>query len=397
MNYTFGKYIIKLLKEHECVILPEIGGLILKNIPSHISNNKIYPASKIIRFNKNILTEDDLLVSELIKIDKLSYLDAKLQISKFVSTIKFDLAQKGFFDIENIGRFSLSENESIKFIANSDIDNLDKDNFGFKNINVFTVQRVIIKDNYSEIRTKKTVKISKRKTAKTIVRKLNKPAMVGLVATIVLMFGISSLIMTNTTVDKLKVENANVLNFLVPKQTELKKHYGEIISFDSFVQEEGKKKKKKKKKKKTASDNKNVIIIDDINEEETESESFVIKKEEVKKENSELDNYTKDFRKEEKNTEEEKIFTHPIINNVLTVHNKDNPIGYYIVIGAYGSLSNANKAKYTCSIDNTCRVFKTKTGMYRVAIYTTSDPESAIDILTDFKKNNNSYWLMLNE
>ena len=38
----------------------------------------------------------------------------------------------------------------------------------------------------------------------------------------------------------------------------------------------------------------------------------------------------------------------------------ENPEGYYVVIGAYSSLANANKSKYECSIENACSIFKTK-------------------------------------
>lgn len=408
MNRNLEKYIIDLLKEHECVVLPSIGGLLLKYIPAHISNNTVFPSNKIIHFNKNILNEDDLLLSEIMKKEGLSYLDAKNKVLKFSSTIKFELAQKGFFDIDGLGRMIILENDNIKFINDSNILNLDKDNFGFRNINVFPVQRVIIEDRKANIIEVETLELgSKNKSNKKI--NINQTSNFVLVATLLLIFGIFSLMFSNTSIESLKVKNASVLNILVPKKNEFKKHYGQVIAFDKYLQENKKKKKKKKIKGKKSKDNKNVIIIEDIEDDSNNNiieEDIKIKVEQSKSstDNSDLNNFTEDLTKEEKEPKSEKltstettIYSNLIIKDVLKVRNEDNPLGYYVIIGAFGSLTNANKAKYECSIDNTCKVFKAKSGMYRVGIYTDKDPEIAIDILDYYKKTNSSYWLLLNE
>jgi len=384
MNILFGQHIVNLLKEHECVVIPELGGLLLKNIEAHISNGKAYPSSKIIRFNKNILTDDDLLIAELVNKNQVSYLEAKLQVAKFVSTIKFNLQQKGFFTIIDLGRFILSEDNSLKFIPNTDIENLDKENFGLNSLNIFPIHREIIRPDKKVTKTK-VIEIQETLEAKENLRKIRKPALIGLVATLLLIFGITSLMFSNKTVEGLKVQNANVLNFLVSKNSEYKKYYRNVREIENIQEETGK--AKKKKKKKTKQDIKKVdVIIDDLR---------VEKSEDLKKY---ADNLTNNAEPETIHNEietEKSTFSHPLEDDILRV-SSDNPKGYYVVIGAYGSLENANKAKYQCSIDNTCNLFKTKNGMYRVAIFTSEDPQIAVDIVNYYKKQNQSYWLMEN-
>tara|TARA_B110000037_G_C17116904_1_gene504160 strand:- start:2381 stop:3400 length:1020 start_codon:yes stop_codon:yes gene_type:complete len=338
MNIIFGQHIINLLKEHECVVLPGIGGLLLKHVAAHSSHGQIYPASKIIRFNRNISNDAELLVSSLINESGLTYIEAKQEVQNFVGRIKFQLTQKGFCDIDTLGRFSLTEDDNVKFIANASIKNLDKDNFGFSSLHAFPIYRVIIEDK--QVTETKVVELI---TEQHTVRKIRKTSLVGLVATFVMMLGIFSLILTNTTVDSFKVQDANVLNFLVPSSNSTVKHEGIIRSPES--------KKPRKSLEKLESEDKIEGKTDVIN---------------------------------------------PLIQHVLKVNNENNLKGYYIVIGAFGSIANANKAKYKHSVKNVCKIFKTDNGLYRVAIYASENAQDALVLVTEFKKKNSSYWLMEN-
>lgn len=361
MNIAFGKHIINLLKEHECVVLPRIGGLLLKQVAAHSSNGQIYPASKIIRFNRNINNDAELLVSSLVNEQSLPYIVAKQEVQNFVGRIKFQLTQNGFCDIETLGRFSLTEDDHIKFVANTAIKNLDKENFGFTSLHAFPIHRVIIEDKPQE-ETKVVELIPEYNT----IRKIRKSALVGLVATFVMMLGIFSLILTNTSVDSFKVQDANVLNFLVPSASNTIKHEGGIRYQET----------KRSRKSKRAKKNSEPTLVEPIVEEEISPE----------------------VKEMAENTLEEKpdLLAHPLIKNILKISNENNLKGYYIVTGAFGSLENANKAKYKCSIEYTCQVFKTDSGMYRVAIFASSNAQDALSLVEELKKENNSYWLMEN-
>lgn len=361
MIVPFGKHIIDLLKAHECVVLPELGALLLKNVPAHISAGQVFPASKSIVFNSNILSEDNLLVSKLVNNENLSFLDAKLETSKFISVLKFDLTQKGFFEIENLGRFSTSNNV-VNFVSNSNLGLLNKQNFGFETISAFVVPREIIIEK-EEKKEKETAFIPVSTKQK---RSIRKGALAGLVATFLIMIAISGLMFTNTTFTNLKVQNANVLNFLVPSSSLLGNDDGNL------------KRKNKTEKIKKGANSRKTINQEDTNDSEL---SQKLDSSETYSANNKIAGVS------------EKI--DPEYREILKV-NSENPDGYYIVIGAYSDLANANKAKYECSINNACSVFRTDNNMYRVGIYTSTEKMEAINIIKEFKKSNNSYWLMQN-
>lgn len=379
MNIAFDQHIINLLKEHECVVLPGIGGLLLKKVAAHSSNGQIYPASKIIRFNSNITQDADLLVASLVNELSLPYLEAKQEVQNFVGRIKFKLTQNGFCDIESLGRFSLTEDDHIKFIANANIKNLDKSNYGFTSLHAFPIHRVIIEDKPA-VETKVVELVPETHQ----VRKIRKSALVGLVATLVFMLGIFSLIVSNTTVDSFKVQDANVLNFLVPSNSNTEKHEGNIRY------QEKRKNGKSKKNKKTSDENINDIIIEEVGEIPSEVEAL---SNNVNNNRKQLENLNLDAENAEIKAD---VVDNNLIEDVLRVSDDNNPTGYYVVTGAFSSMSNANKAKYNCSLENTCEVFKTANGMYRVAIFASDNTEEALNIITEFKKENSSFWLMEN-
>mgnify|MGYP000038255573 CR=1 FL=1 len=153
MTTPFGKHIITLLREHECVVLPEVGALLLQNNSAHISSGQIFASSKKIVFNRFIKTDDNLLSSALIK-NGVSYLEAQEEVKKFIIDLKFNLAQKGFFDIETLGRFTTNQQE-ISFVSSTQIENLDKQNFGFTDLSIFPVYREIVTKEIKAIETQK--------------------------------------------------------------------------------------------------------------------------------------------------------------------------------------------------------------------------------------------------
>ena len=371
MTIPFGKHIIDLLKAHECVALPELGALLLKNVPAHISAGQVFPASKSIVFNANIVSEDNLLISILVNNENLSFLDAKLELNKFISLLKFELTQKGFFDINNLGRFSSSNNE-ITFVSNSNLGLLNKQNFGFENISAYIVPREIVRE---EVRIEQKVlvteetpiiSISKNELPKQQ-RSIRKGSLVGLAATFLLMFAVSALLFTDTNFNNLKVQNANVLNFLVPSKS--------ILGDDNAsLKRKNKTEKAKKgaKSRKTLNQEEKVEVSEKL---DSSDMLFAVKK--INNTNSISETVEPEYRE------------------ILKI-NSENPDGYYIVIGAYTDLANANKAKYECSINNACSVFRTENNMYRVGIYTSTEKMEAINIIKEFKKTNNSYWLMQN-
>ena len=63
----FDKYIKDLLYRYDCVVLPNLGAFIARNVSVKIdeSNNIIIPPSKLISFNAKIKENDGLLANHI--------------------------------------------------------------------------------------------------------------------------------------------------------------------------------------------------------------------------------------------------------------------------------------------------------------------------------------------
>ena len=67
-------HIFNLLQEHDCVIVPNFGALVCRNISAKISSDKskIYPPNKEISFNRSLVKNDGLLINHISYSEKLS-------------------------------------------------------------------------------------------------------------------------------------------------------------------------------------------------------------------------------------------------------------------------------------------------------------------------------------
>jgi hypothetical protein len=107
----------KLLYQHECVILPELGGFIVRESPSNINKNTqiAKPLTKTVFFNQNLKDNDGLLIAEMQKTFNLSYEGASQAYKQWHQTFTQELHQHQRYLIGNIGDFKLNENGQIWF------------------------------------------------------------------------------------------------------------------------------------------------------------------------------------------------------------------------------------------------------------------------------------------
>ena len=95
MKKTIDTYISELLFLHDCVIIPEFGGFVGNNKSAVLNKNTntIYPPSKKILFNKNLRTNDGLLInhisnSEVISNEKSKELVYNNHVPVFLQNVK---------------------------------------------------------------------------------------------------------------------------------------------------------------------------------------------------------------------------------------------------------------------------------------------------------------------
>ena len=109
-------HIFNLLQEHDCVIVPNFGAFVARNISAKISRDgsRIYPPNKEITFNKSLIKSDGLLINEISSNENISYEIANDKLNNWVVKSHKKISKQGYIEIKNIGSISL-ENEKYIF------------------------------------------------------------------------------------------------------------------------------------------------------------------------------------------------------------------------------------------------------------------------------------------
>lgn len=125
--------IAELLFKHDCVIVPNFGGFVARNYQSNFSkgSNLLYPQSKHVLFNKNLIHNDGLLVSALMLQADISSTESSKQIEDYKDYIQSLLSAKKRFELNNIGLLYIDAENILRFEAKADV-NFLLDSFGFE-------------------------------------------------------------------------------------------------------------------------------------------------------------------------------------------------------------------------------------------------------------------------
>ena len=134
-------HIFNLLQEHDCVIVPNFGAFVARNISAKISRDgsRIYPPNKEITFNKNLIKSDGLLINRISSNENISYDMANDKLSNWVVKSHKKISKQGYIEIKNIGSISL-ENE--KYIFNPSQNSIFlKSSYGLNSIDSNEIKR----------------------------------------------------------------------------------------------------------------------------------------------------------------------------------------------------------------------------------------------------------------
>ena len=101
----FNNHIFPLLKEYDCVVIPNFGSFVCRNISAKFSENrsKLLPPNKEIVFNKNLKKNDGVLVKNISELKNISYSDAEEKINSWVKKIKKKINKGKSIAFEKIG------------------------------------------------------------------------------------------------------------------------------------------------------------------------------------------------------------------------------------------------------------------------------------------------------
>ena len=134
-------HIFNLLQEHDCVIVPNFGAFVARNISAKISRDgsRIYPPNKEITFNKSLIKSDGLLINEISSNENISYQIANDKLNNWVVKSHKKISKQGYIEIKNIGSISL-ENEKYIFTPSQNSIFL-KSSYGLNSIDSNEIKR----------------------------------------------------------------------------------------------------------------------------------------------------------------------------------------------------------------------------------------------------------------
>lgn len=111
------KHISDLLYDHDCVIVPQLGGFVANYASAkiHPTQHTFTPPSKNIVFNTNLKNNDGLLANHIAQFNNTSYPEALKYIHHFVDETTTQLKEGKKVKISDVGKLFLDVERNIQF------------------------------------------------------------------------------------------------------------------------------------------------------------------------------------------------------------------------------------------------------------------------------------------
>jgi nucleoid DNA-binding protein len=107
----------ELLREHDCVIVPGLGGFLAKYVPAEVNavTHQFKPPCRKPTFNVQLQLNDGLLINHIARQKKISYQEAGQMVIDFCEECRSGLEAKKTFDLKGIGRLQLNREGKMVF------------------------------------------------------------------------------------------------------------------------------------------------------------------------------------------------------------------------------------------------------------------------------------------
>ena len=114
-----SSYLIELLRLHDCVIVPDLGGFVTNYMPAEmdLASNSFNPPRKEIIFSGKLNRNDGLLVNHISTSEGIGYLEARLIVSEYVDEVLSKLENGERIELPLIGSLQYDRNEKLIFEA----------------------------------------------------------------------------------------------------------------------------------------------------------------------------------------------------------------------------------------------------------------------------------------
>ena len=160
------RHIKGLIAQYDYVIIPDFGGFVSNYQPAkiHSLEHSISPPSKSIAFNKNLTSDDGLLVNFVAKKERISISEATQKVSEFTRRCKESLYNKEIIMLPSLGKLFLDIENKIQFIPDHTKNHLLQA-YGLPPVEGFTILRSEIFNTNIDLEDED--ELSKRKPRKT--------------------------------------------------------------------------------------------------------------------------------------------------------------------------------------------------------------------------------------
>lgn len=132
---TLESHLRSLLFDHDCVIIPEFGGFLTRYRPAHIHalQQTLVPPSKVLTFNRRLVSNDGLIAQEIMRREGVSFDQAMAHIQHRVAEMEAALASTQRVVLEGIGTLHADASGTVQFTPEQG-QNFLKDAFGLTSL-----------------------------------------------------------------------------------------------------------------------------------------------------------------------------------------------------------------------------------------------------------------------
>ena len=135
-------FVSELFYDHDCVIIPGFGGFICSYRPATINREThiVSPPSKAISFNRNLQSNDGLLINHIARKNNISFTNAAENIEAWVTFSQSLLSRNEELVLKNTGRLFKDPQGNLQFIPEGSVNYL-KSSFGLRSIEAIPIHR----------------------------------------------------------------------------------------------------------------------------------------------------------------------------------------------------------------------------------------------------------------
>lgn len=167
------KCLSELLLDHECVIVPELGAFITKEMPAMLDyvNNRLTPPYKEVAFNGQLVTDDGVLISYVSERMAVTTTEAAKMVHDFAMNSLAVLESSGALRLDGMGVLTRVSDKyyCIQFDDNT---NLLGDSFGLTTVKAQPVYR---RETYQHIATQIAKEQKEKNTLMTVHEEKREP------------------------------------------------------------------------------------------------------------------------------------------------------------------------------------------------------------------------------